>query len=139
MAIWISWVANSPLLESAGDGAILSQLKLSRSTADFLQVQGAEREHLSWILCPDTRDSYGPAGSPGKMKNIPSAFPWVCLYLLVPPGNPLIAAVSLSGDHLSDSTSSGGVIGFVMKVCSIPPGSDFNPASWLSHFGSSFL
>lgn len=53
-----------------------------------------------------------------------------------PPGNPLIVAVFHSGDHLSDSKSSGGAILFVMKVCSLSPGSDFNLASWFSQFGS---
>lgn len=77
---------------------------------------------LLYCRCRGLRESSShgsPARSPGNIKNIPPAFPWVCLYLSVSPRKPLIVPISHSGDHLSDSRSSGGVVGFVVKVCSL--------------------
>jgi len=45
-------------------------------------------------------------------------------------GNTLIVPILHSGDQMPDNKCSGGVIRFVIKVCSLSPCSDFNSALW---------
>lgn len=92
------------------------------------------RQSPSHGFLSDTRDSCGPARSPGRMKNIPSAFPWVCLYLWKPSNCcsfPLWGwSVSQQEQWRCDLVCYGG--SFSPSRC------HFNPASWFSQLGSSF-
>lgn len=112
-----SWAENSSFLEAARDEAICRQLKLCTSTADLLQMHQAGRAPLINSLCSGTKDSYGPDRSLWKMKNILAASSISIFQFLSE--HTLIVPILHSGDRMSDSKCSGGVIHFDMEVCSL--------------------